>query len=1208
MLKIRKVIDFFYRFRFVFIGAAVVIAATITTLDLSKGTITEESDFEISYTYGDDISYSGAAFMGNVTYEFRRNGDSEWSEEKPKLVGTYEARGKSQGNHGYKYTKVSTFEIKPYETTINLKDTSVDFGDNNPKLAYELLPGDKLENVKVDYESLEVRTTHAFIDLNSIKVVDKDGLDVTSCYSFTTDTEKEITFNKQPITIKFTQNNNFTYTGESFSSDQYEITSGKLCHQDAYISVTGGISVSTIGTHDNTHQVSILGKDKDGNDLNYTENYDITVVDNKITIDKAPAVTISSKPLSKTYDGETFSDFDNPQSLITITPGLIEGHHFKLIGFDNKDVYKTCFNLDNSFTYEIYDKDNNPVDRTLYKSITIQYGKINISKKALTITSEQYTSQFDNTVKTHPVYTQSGLLDCDQIVVDEDNCTKRVEPTTGTGVQNVISFVIKHGEEDVTDCYSISTVWNNISIYKTSLEFTFTPCSYVYDGQSHYRYYANGNDEVYDTEEKKQNAALLSPTSNQLLPGWKYDVRISSSFKIKDVIDKNTKPTVNDVQFTIWDASGNDVSSYYTLGDDIIITDVVNKNLPSATVTEKTLYVSYTDYQKEFDYQSIASNIVINPNDPGSHVIYEGLVAGDYPNVSFGDQTIANKYEAASYSLYMNCQVQDSSGNDMTSNYHMEYKEGSKDHIDATITKRGIVVRPNNLTGEDAKIYDGTNTFTPPKPSWEAKEYDTLIGTENVTIKSNPTVPYKTSDTIAGTYTYTLNQDDIVVKLGTASNAPDVTSSYDIIVLGTGTVKIDPRPVHISNTENSQPGNYIFYDKEEHGAFMNANGSASSEIQIEPYNANTKRGLVSNHTLKINDPQSISAVGYMEVDSSYDLGVEIRDSNNRDVTSSFTVTHDSFYMQIVQTKVTITPLSSSKIYDGSKFERQGYANLGYDTYSNYNSTLMQQLFSVTIESLTNNNQLEPGHMLQLTKYTEDDAIAATDASNVGYPFHYSCRIIDTNHNNKDVTTLYDINAPQGLNRLYVSKAEVRINCNTGSRQYNGSVCTPPKSGQFALNNNKNEPAYVSSTNGGPDFNTNFTFYGEFNLGSYDPSLMYLVDVYYFPFTVTVHNNVNGNNYSKDGVSSNITVIVNRESYEYTITKARLELTTTPVYVNGMSRRWYNGYLAPTDKVYFGDEEMTNSYKVYTQDINNFRIMRNGTDDVTTSCYNVIPAS
>ena len=68
MLKIRKVMNFFYAFRFVFIGAAVATAATITTLDLTKGNITESSDFEESYIYGQEITYSGSAFMTLEVY------------------------------------------------------------------------------------------------------------------------------------------------------------------------------------------------------------------------------------------------------------------------------------------------------------------------------------------------------------------------------------------------------------------------------------------------------------------------------------------------------------------------------------------------------------------------------------------------------------------------------------------------------------------------------------------------------------------------------------------------------------------------------------------------------------------------------------------------------------------------------------------------------------------------------------------------------------------------------------------------------------------------------------------------------------------------------------------------------------------------------------------------------------------------------------
>ena len=65
MMKIRKVLDFFYHLRFVFLGLATVIVAGAITLDVSKGAITETSKFEISYRYGDDISYSGSSFMGS---------------------------------------------------------------------------------------------------------------------------------------------------------------------------------------------------------------------------------------------------------------------------------------------------------------------------------------------------------------------------------------------------------------------------------------------------------------------------------------------------------------------------------------------------------------------------------------------------------------------------------------------------------------------------------------------------------------------------------------------------------------------------------------------------------------------------------------------------------------------------------------------------------------------------------------------------------------------------------------------------------------------------------------------------------------------------------------------------------------------------------------------------------------------------------------
>ena len=100
MQKVRKVLDFFHRFRFVFLGIAVVIAASITTLDLTKGNITKVSEFKMNYQYGEKIEFSGSAFMGEVTFEFRKKGTEQWQDETPTKVGGHQHySGCSDGNN-----------------------------------------------------------------------------------------------------------------------------------------------------------------------------------------------------------------------------------------------------------------------------------------------------------------------------------------------------------------------------------------------------------------------------------------------------------------------------------------------------------------------------------------------------------------------------------------------------------------------------------------------------------------------------------------------------------------------------------------------------------------------------------------------------------------------------------------------------------------------------------------------------------------------------------------------------------------------------------------------------------------------------------------------------------------------------------------------------------------------------------------------------
>ena len=1194
MLKIRKVMNFFYTFRFVFIGIAAATATTITTLDLTKGNITEASDFEESYVYGEEISYSGSAFMGDVTFEFRKQGqgDDAWDAKEPHLVGKYEARGKSQGNHGYKYTKVSTFEIKPYETTINLLNTSIDFGNDHPALTYALLPGDSLnaDDVVVSYDDLTVNTTYARIDLDSIKITDTDGNDITSCYTFTTE-DKEITFNKAPLTVRFVQPTLFTYTGEEFSCNEFVVES-KDPYYGAHVEYRGGISKSEIGKFDNNHEIRVIGED---GVTDYTANYDITLNDNYIEIGQAPAVTIKSFSKTKEYDGENFDEFDDPDPLITLEPGLISGHKLKIISYEQEDTFMAG-TYSNRFEFDIVDAEDNPVDRTLYKGISTVFGTLTINKRNLTLETKGTSVVFDNKYHSLPAFaTIEGLADGDEVTPIEEGATSRLAPTSG--VNNVFNYEIKRGEVDVKSCYSVSISYQQISITVTPLRFIFTPVHFEYDGQSHSYYYTEGNDEVYTTPEMHENAAVLDETLNPLPENWTYNVRISNSFKLRDVKDldnTNKKPKASDVTVEIYDDSEPklNVASYYNIGTDITF------EMPQSSISAKRLDITVKDYEKEYNNKNLSEDVVINPNDPSTCVEYEGLVAGDLPDVAFlsgADKKDVNDEEGDEpYSISLRYGVKNSSGTNLTDNYDMYFKN-DKNTIDATITKKDIVVSPGNIY----KTYDATRNFSPANPTIKEALNENLIG-ETVNLKNSLVGTYKTDDSICGDYEYDLDPRDIEIKIGTQT----VTDNYNIHFENKGRVSVGKRYLELTYTDNSKPDGYVFYDGEEHGPFIKENGSPSSEVSIQ--------GLVTGHKVKINNPRSTSVVDdILDVGENEDLGIKVEDNEGHDVSTNYDIHHTTFHVHIVQTKVTIRPKSLSKVYDGYSFEYAKFKDLNFNQYYDYSPTgTLADAYEVTVESTVNGNKLQDGHVLQFTKYKQSSVIDAIDQGAYTYDFDY--RIVEQGTDN-DVKSLYNVTidtTTYGTPYLFVDYARISVRCRSTGRNYNGEECSAPTNGEpFALTTNSSAAAYYinPSSNVGPKFFDRYSFTAQFDDGGYNPETdhLYSADTYHFYVTITI-NDALGGSYGKDEVRS-IIITLNQESYDFTISKCQITLfTASKSATTGKELRRYEGYLAPGDNVYFGGVELleTNKRKVYTYDLDNFVIIHEADGrDVTTECYN-----
>ncbi|MBP5574585.1 MAG: hypothetical protein J6X50_02435 [Bacilli bacterium] len=1189
MLKVKKVMNFFYRFRFAFIGVAVVTAASIITLDSLKGAITDVSDFQVVYTYGEPISYTGSAIMGNVTFEFRKAGVEDWSEEEPYLVGKYEARARTQGNRGYKYSDISTFEIKPYPVTIKT-DKSIDFG-KRPDFDYASLPnGDELNEklVEVTYADLTKRSTVSSIDKNSLKVTSKDGKDVTYCYDFTVE-DNNITFNQAPLIINFKEDGMHTYTGETFSSntissvilDGLQVT-GDL-YYDAHVEVVSGKSISTIGSYTNEHVIRIV--DDEGND--YTANYDYSINENHINIEAAPAIVVTSNSLEKPYDGQAFSEFANPESLYSYNAeDLIPGHKLKFLGFANANKY-TAGTYPNDFDFDIVDAiTEEPVNRELYKGVRKQTGSLKINRREITITSCASSASFDNRYHSMPnvepvdapIGDGPGLVAGDEIVVNTTTMTKVLEPTEGTA--NVLTYTINRGGDDVTASYNITPIYKNITITVTPLKFKFIERHPIYDGGTHPYYYADGNFDVYDSIDRRENAALLDETFNSLPAGWAYDVRIPDSFRMQDVTDSNGyQATVNDVQITIYDNSNPriEVQKYYKLGTDITF------DIPVSSIVKANLTVTVEDYNKVFDNNSIASGIITNPNDPSSCVKYNGLASTDTPNVEFADATSTNK-DVGSYNLSMVFGVKRGTQN-VTNNYNISFFN-NKEVINANVTKRDILITPY----EQNKFYNGSNKIDATVPG-----HNGVLG-EELAIKPGKT--FTLSDAEIGVHHFSFAEDDFTIKIG----SQDVTDNYNIFITDSATVYVMTRPISISYNNKSAPGSHVYYDTKPHGVFVDANGKSSKEVNIEQSNYSNTSGLVSGHRITFASGLSITNVGVLDLYSYDDFDIHIYDENNVDVTSNYDITHTDFHIEVVESVITITPKTISKAYDGYPFEYEGLEGVGYNDFLDYQSPEMQKLYDVSFDTIDDEELLQPGHKLMLTKYSQASAEAAVEGGYI-YPTSYQYKVIDTNDGNNDVTSQYIIDAQQDISCLIVAKATLKVNCIGGGKQYDGKVCTPPRSDQFVLDTDTEAAAYMNNIAVGPRFFERYEISAVFSTGVYDPSEMWRVGIYNFAIHVTIEDKLTHVVYDDDGLSG-LVIDYNKHYYDYTISKSKLVITTEYTS-DGRELRRFTGTLGANDSLWFGDEKWENRRKKYkdSNPLNSARVLKNDLTDVS-DCYEI----
>ena len=1205
MLRIRKVIDVFYHLRFVIAGVVTAIVAGSIALDVSKGSITETSKFEVSYVYGEEIKFSGKAFMGEVTYQFRRQGQGEeaWTDETPKYAGRYEVRARSQGNHGYKYSDITSFEIKPYETTFAIKDEQIPFGNETPELTYTLLPGDHLdENYHVTYDSYVEKTTNANIDVNSLKIYNKDNEDITSSYAITAE-PKEITYIPKKLTVTFDTPSPYTFNGnpEGFRYDVYTYQiEGDVPLYNAHVEVTGGISRVEVGSQKNSHTVKVV--DDEGND--YSANYDITIKENTITVNKAGPLVISSDSLSKPYDNKPFniSDFGE----LHVEGLLTNVHEIRNVQFTNTGVV-TCEeakNINNTYTYDIYDIATNEIINPLdyYQSVTNNTGKINITKIPITVYAAGVNSTFTNEEV-------AGYHDGDPIAYDGDlvgdDFLKVTSYSSYTNVgssdnnytckvyrKEMIDEVLT--DVDVSSNYDISYVSGDITISVTPLVIAFDGRTVTYNGQQQYMYENSGYGYL------KEGSMRAGWSLNAIL--YKNPNATSPELvTMKDVLGNGEKYRADEsnVYLEIRDDKGNLVTNQYrvdkTPGNDGGTYDVTFE-FGESVVEKADLSITVTDFDDPitFNNKALSQNIDLN-----SRVSSTGLMPGDSLKVDYKDseqKSIKNASDTA-YNIGLDIEVINSSTQQSVAhNYNVTYNRDPQ-YSEVSINKKAITIQTPNVE----KYYDGTNAL----PLSTLQFADGPNG-EKITYTNKE---YAAPSAEAGLYTYTsFDVNDIKISL----SGQDVTSNYDITFLEVGEINIKKRPIEISQVTSTK--DYIFYDKQNHGVFDGSNEVVYTQEQKD-------KGLLASlgHSISFTLPQyrftpgsDLFGNGLTNSEKIDYYGVSILDSEMNSVKDNYEITFKDDYVKIniIKKRIEITSGNKQKVFDGNKLDLYPSCNDGvYYDITNFNTSQFQYAVKRYDASKGEyvTTTLNSGHRIQVTKTLSSEL---DNSMNVGTHYNeFLYKVVDENDN--DVSDYYDYAIVNGF--LDVYKLNINVYCDNRYGEYDGNDISYPTGNLNVTENTRNSGAYlVFSYTNGVAFDKN-AFYQNYSIKASFANPGY-PDYYFarlYTFTVDFDIYTTGASPVVYENTSNVSLNTHHTTYTYNVAKIALQIKQITQGATQAIRLISSGALAQGDVLYFGSDEYIASSarrpRVWTSEFTegNVHIYHGGLGGTdVTGCYQI----
>ena len=728
-------------------------------------------------------------------------------------------------------------------------------------------------------------------EVTSHVVKNADGENVTDSFSNITYVNGELKITKRSVTLTSATdekvyngtpltNNNVTVSGDGWAN-------GEGASYDNFASIT------QVGTTDNTFEYTL-------NEGTLTGNYDITVVPGTLKVTQK-VLTITADSGEQVYNGKALT-----KDSYTNT-ALAKGDKF-----DSVTVTGSQTVVGESANVASAAKIINAAGEDVTASYAITYvdGKLEVTKKAITVTADSGEKVYDGEALTKNSYTADDLAEGDTFA-----------SVTVTGSQTVVGSsdnvpseakIVNTAGEDVTSSYAITYANGTLEVTEKKVTITADDATKTYDGSAlTLNSYTNtalaAGDRIESvTVTGSQTVAGSSdnvPSAAKIVNAAGDDVTASYEITYVDGTLEVTKKAITvtaDSDSKVYDATaltkdsftnselaeGDSIESVTVTGSQTVVGS--SDNVPSAAViknaagedvtssyaityangtleiTKKALTITADSDEKVYDATALTKDSYTNSD----------LATGDsITSVTVtGSQTVVGESD----NVPSEAKIVNAAGDDVTASYDITYANGTLE-----VTQKTLTITADS----DTKVYDGS-----------ALTKDSFTNTDLATGDSIESVTVTGSQTVVGT-------SDNIPSAAVIKNADgeDVTSSY-AITYANGTLEVTQKTLTIT---------------------------ADSGEKVYDATALTKDSFTNTALAAGDSIESVTVTGSQTVVGSSDnvpSAAVIKNAAGEDVTSSYDITYANGTLEVTQKEITVTAVSGSKIYDGEALVVNSYTS------------------------------------------------------------------------------------------------------------------------------------------------------------------------------------------------------------------------------------------------------------------------------------------